>query len=784
MGADRNKPKCFVAMTFGNRLTEWVYEKVEKIGKELGFAVVRGDEKPYLALDVRNKVREMIDEAFVVVIEASGFSWFVAFELFYAIERKPCIILIFDEELPGKELDRSARNIFPEKYFIPYTLQLAENKDEISEDLIIVFRDVLKLYNEWSHEISERFILTSGRKIPDSPFDPNLEINGDKKKVDVEQELFPAWIKKDTGCSAEQTIGYRPRVIIGPPGCGKTVLLLRFAKWLHSKHKHEPENIDDLSPLIIVLTPDDISKEFKVNEILKNIDYKIKEFEKPFIDKKLKIIQPELLKSYYKSGGVYILFDGLDEYITRTHDNLNNIMREFEKLQRDYSINVIISCRKVLWLQHIKQIKDFEVIEILPFDRKQAIDLLVGIRLPTNAYMIVGEDKILKSWILNPMILSFIKNIHRDERWSNAFWSRSKMFESWAQHISKKYGERYSVAPEKLLSFFSDVGLKLLRLRKYAIKFNSLIELIPSRQDNKALRTVDIQATEVLIYLEDREKVKFFHESVYEFFVTLKLKDEFERVVNENLDKSQLEDLKLANLEMDYLQSSAYGFLSEMLGENFIVKLNRKLEESDLLKMPVKLLRNLVEYIGMTFCDNNVENVASLLLSLIANSDLDILIRFNAARALERIHPLAPRPYFDYVSDWGRDGSDWTELLNKVRKQPEKPWVMRGVYMKEPAPGKQYAFTPNFKKEMDKNLQDLRKKVSKRLSDILEGLLRTGKPSDHELPLRLNISHSWIRWYDPDQREILEKLRKTCVSKKIEKETFENLSKWVGHDFN
>jgi hypothetical protein len=784
MGAAQSRLKCFVSMTFGNRLTEWVYKKVEKVGKELGFDVVRGDEEPNLALNVRDKVRGMIDEAFMVVVEASGFSWFVAFELFYAIERKPCILLIFNEKLPGKELDRSAFNIFPEKEFILYPLPLPPYEDKISVNLTELFRKGLKKYNNWSFRISEKFILTNGRKVPDNPFDPNLEINGDKKKPDVERELFPTWIKQETDSCPKKVIAYRPRVIIGPPGCGKTVLLLRFAKWLHSKNKHKPKNTDDLSPLIIFLTPDDISKEFKVDEILETIDFKIKEFEKPYVDKKSRIIQPEFLESYYKSGLVYILFDGLDEYITRNHDNLNNIMGEFKKLQRDHGINVIISCRKVLWLQQIKQIKDFEVIKILPFDGGQAIDLLDGITLPKNAYMKDSGDGVLKSWILNPMILSFIKDIHKENKWLHAFESRSKMFELWAQHISEIYGKRYSIESEKLLLFFSDVGLKLLRLRKYAIQFNHLIDLIPSKSDNKALKKVDIQATEILIYLGSQQKVKFFHESVYEFFVIRKLKYEFERVVNENLDKSHLEDLKLSKLEMDYLQSSAYGFLSEMLEQNFIVKLNRKLKESDLLKMPVKLLRNLVEYIGMTFCDNNVENVASLLLSLIDKSDLDIVIRYNAARALERIHPLAPRPYFDYVSDWGKDDSDWTDVFNKARKQPEKPWVMRGVYRKEPSPGKQYAFTPNIKKEMDKNLQHLQTSVSEKLCNILDGLIETAKPSDHELALRLNISHSLIRWYHPDHLRILEKLKKACISKKIEKETFENLSKWVGHDFS
>jgi len=38
-------------------------------------------------------------------------------------------------------------------------------------------------------------------------------------------------------------------------------------------------------------------------------------------------------------------------------------------------------------------------------------------------------------------------------------------------------------------------------------------------------------------------------------------------------------------------------------------------------------------------------------------SELSFVIRYNAARALERVHPWAPKPYFDYMSDWG--DRDW-----------------------------------------------------------------------------------------------------------------------------
>ena len=90
------------------------------------------------------------------------------------------------------------------------------------------------------------------------------------------------------------------------------------------------------------------------------------------------------------------------------------------------------------------------------------------------------------------------------------------------------------------------------------------------------------------------------------------------------------------------------------------------------------------------------------------HDDQDLTVAFNAARALERIHPRAPRPYFDYASDWGE--RNWTKVYKDAEKQKIRPYAMRGVHLKTPKPGR-------------KTLAVLRKKLT--AADAIEALLKT-----------------------------------------------------------
>jgi hypothetical protein len=151
-----------------------------------------------------------------------------------------------------------------------------------------------------------------------------------------------------------------------------------------------------------------------------------------------------------------------------------------------------------------------------------------------------------------------------------------------------------------------------------------------------------------------------------------------------------------------------------------------------------------------------IRTIGRIALSLIEIAESQTLVprvRYNALRALERIHPGAPRPYYRHASDWGE--SDYDELV-KIASQPKevRPWVMRGYGKKEPAAGTHWAWAPNKRDNPD---ADLQAEISDRLGVLLENVIRP--PISGALAegggiegAAINASHAWIRWFHNKSR--------------------------------
>ncbi|MEM7395375.1 MAG: hypothetical protein AAF492_23835, partial [Verrucomicrobiota bacterium] len=295
----------------------------------------------------------------------------------------------------------------------------------------------------------------------------------------------------------------------------------------------------------------------------------------------------------------------------------------------------------------------------------------------------------------------------------------------------------------------------------------------------------------VLVPIEGAFKTDFFHESIYEFFAVRRLAEDFEAVSSpETFAVDHLKSLQLAKVELDYLQSSAYGFLVELLGDSCSGRLADFLGRTDLESLDWKLLRNLVEYIGMSYQGGPDEVIIIRLLEQIMKHEgLVARVRYNAARALERIHPQAPRPYFDFVSDWG--GRDWRNEWESIRQLDRHPQVMRG-YKKEQSEARTHSgFLPNSTHRMSEELTSMQRTVSRSIHTLLKPLLET--PTPDRFPLRINFSWAWIRWFHPDhepERLELEKLAREEFDRQLkqglpeneigERRTLKNLRDFVG----
>jgi hypothetical protein len=277
---------------------------------------------------------------------------------------------------------------------------------------------------------------------------------------------------------------------------------------------------------------------------------------------------------------------------------------------------------------------------------------------------------------------------------------------------------------------------------------------------------------------ESPNKYKFFHLSVQEFFIARSLSSEFAKTVKLGAEVwgHEPETGDLGQVRTDYLQASMFGFLEELLGKDgsFVSELHKLLaspqfrsgmHHADSAKVAIQ--RNLVEYVGMTYRGGDSEaKVVTSLLAILEGDELDEEVRFNAARALERIHPGAPRPYFDYISDWGE--KEWPRFAT-AKSEKDAPYTIQGKGLKSVRPARHYRFSPN-----DSNallVDALWREVSRRLAALLERLFE--KPEVLSF-LRINCSMAWIRWYHRDQAEQLARLLKLAESN-AEKETTTNL---------
>ncbi len=425
--------------------------------------------------------------------------------------------------------------------------------------------------------------------------------------------------------------------------------------------------------------------------------------------------------------------------------------------------------------------RSYTVVEVQEFGEEQARQLLDGVVLPANAY---NQENRLRVWLRNPLMLSLVLRIKETPEWARACKSRSSLYNAWAKYVAEEEAKKCNVDCDSLLTFYRATALKLLRARTRSISRGDLEAVKRQSAPGTVLEDAQLDAMEILIpsgeNRSEGRRVRFFHETAYEYFVAAALRGDFEKALQQDTPEPALRLLQLGNVELDYLPSSVYGFLSEMLGSHVSDALLNRLEDRIVKSMPAKLARNLVESLGLLYRGRDDQKAAKRLLGLIRDArdrqdDADCTVGFNAARALERIHPRAPRPYFDYASDWRE--KDWTEDRQREKEQNICPNAMRGHYLETPKPGKRrIAVLPQMPGDAETTLQEL---VSKELADILDELINSSSQAAGESSMRINCSFAWVRWYHPSHELRLETLCKDAKARGLEKETIENLEEWV-----
>jgi hypothetical protein len=504
----------------------------------------------------------------------------------------------------------------------------------------------------------------------------------------------------------------------------------------------------------------------------------------------LEIAGSGLLKPWLDAGAVYLLFDGLDEFGARRKGEMDDLLAQLSGLARDHNARVFLTCREVFWSQQLRDVdrKPWEKLEIRPLEAADLEKLIPYPGLGPFAYDSAGKPK---PGVLNHLLVSFVLALRETGAQPEPFASRHSLYERWARFaIRRECGRLGSeIPPDMWFSLFQNTGLNLLRGLTLAVP-------LPELPNGQGVPYDECMAMEILMPSADPTRVKFRHESINDFFVASSLGDSFRQIVETVADVSGLAGLPLAHVDLDFLQTSLYGFLWEKLGEHYLERLKDRFLDPGVFQYKLamsQLHRNIVEYAGMTFArSQDLRGVADWLLGLMRDPLLDAVVRYNAARALERIHPWAPRPYFDYMSDWG-DG-DWKSVRSQAEKDGLCPWAIRGYRIQRKTgqtvnrtPGKYPALAVLRGKPKDIGLQ---RHVSEQLSKLILGLLSqsTSESSDEMSSdlrnnlnwLLINYTHAWVRWYHPKDSGVLREAR-SLAEQSVRPGVLENLTTWVDH---
>jgi hypothetical protein len=793
---DGERPLCLM-LTTGDEADGPIGAAIRRAARQAGLQAVPREEVAASTLPADDRTERAIERSLLVVAVGRR----VSRALDHALLGRPCLLLSRGQPT-GRRPPKPRPNLV--------RMTVDDSSDDglrrFERELADTFRELLQTIGAWIYEVG-RTSAETGTRIPPDLFELPLEVRDAQgaevgpKKLHADRDLFPAFLSA--------TAGERRVVVTGLPGSGKSVLVTRYCAWLqrHGRRPGRREAPAEPPPLAVVLRADDLEKAVELARTgptgmisPESLWWVIRS--KILVgaalarhgDRLLGVVEP--LRDH---GSLHLVIDGFDEFASRNRAQLHDSLRSLDELASQ-GANVLIACRENFWDEQVRDAASVDLrIRLLEIGNEEAKRLLVDIPLPPAARS--ESDGTIAQWLRSPLLIRFLRVLHENDdpaTRSEAVLNRTAVYRQWAEWVARE------AARLKLHADFfqlcADVALQFVEQRRFQLDPGVVLDRINRGREGQSRLTsvAQLDALEVFERATERDEIlnpaaaarplqgqpasrelitrglKFHHETILEYFATAKLCEDFLAVVAEPPHPG-LHGLRLASLPLDYFQSSVYGFLDEMLEpSDYRLKLAERLSSVDLTAMPEHLLRNLIEYLGLTARAGSDRELAELLVSMVEDARLGSLIQYNAARALERSHPLGPRPYFEYVSDWGTTNFDaFTD--RQITEHDDGPWVIRGWKALAPGCRRYLTFAPNHPTlPMDAELQ---RDISGRLLSVLAGLVDAGRGD--QMAVRVNVSLALVRWYHPADEDRWRALCRQYRSSDIEPETIENLEVWI-----
>ncbi|WP_445493095.1 NACHT domain-containing protein [Niallia sp. 03133] len=273
-----------------------------------------------------------------------------------------------------------------------------------------------------------------------------------------------------------------------------------------------------------------------------------------------------------KAGKYILLIDGFDEVL----NNKDLLIREVQKVSQFRETKIIMTCRqqnyhnefhKVLTEYNLKALSDTQI--------QEYVEAVFGEKVHFG--YIHELKKQLKDLIENPLFLYMTAHIMKELTNKVIPKNKSELYEMFISYIMNDRLLQDGTDIDLLLEFevkeeiLMEYAYLNFREKNNSVKLRDVINSQIEGQENFNLIKKEILQTGVL--LEERNRIEFFHPSIEEYFVALKLS---------RFSKDEISDF----IEMNYLNEGYYevfkftsGLLRNYEQQNLILD---KLETKDI----------------------------------------------------------------------------------------------------------------------------------------------------------------------------------------------------------